>query len=286
MALIKGTCDEWEAIKERKEQEHKEQIKRIQDLVNGFDEVDDAIERHSNIVADAIFNGESQEDVMKKAMDFTKEIDEMKGKETHWDKKPGMIQEHSSDFYDAQWASAEENKRRLDTVNEALKCDSWEWEPTAGDKYARAFLSSMNDPVRHPSHYTEGKYECINYIHCKDYGFDLGNAVKYITRAGKKSPDKKIEDLRKAMQYLDFYLKEVTEPIEDYIPTVQYCDDKELSMLLTAALIHIDHAHTTPMVERKRTYSEVAKACIEAYISKLANPDGEYDTEMVGNRTE
>ena len=156
----------------------------------------------------------------------------------------------------------------------------------AFETYINKLNNIENDPVKHPAHYTDGKYECIDYIHCKGYGFDLGNAVKYITRAGKKSPDKKIEDLRKAMQYLDFYLNEVREPIEDYIPTVQYCDDKELSMLLTAAMIHIDHAHTTPMPERKRTYSEVAKACIEAYILKLTEDNGAYDKEMVGNRTE
>ena len=64
-----------------------------------------------------------------------------------------------------------------------------------------------NDPVSHPAHYTTGKIECIEYIEDKGLGFHLGNAVKYITRAGKKSPDKKIEDLRKAMWYIDRYIQ-------------------------------------------------------------------------------
>ena len=34
-------------------------------------------------------------------------------------------------------------------------------------------------------------------------GFNLGNAVKYISRAGKKDPDKYIEDLQKAVWYLN-----------------------------------------------------------------------------------
>lgn len=243
-SLIRGTCDEWEAIKERKEQEHKEQIKRIQDLVNGFNEVDDAIERHSNIVADAIFNGEPQEDVMKKAMDFTKEIDEMKGKETHWDK-----------------------------------------EPTFGDKYARAFLSSMNDPVKHPAHYTEGKYECIDYIQCRDYGFELGNAVKYLTRAGKKSPGKEIEDLRKAVQYLDFYYDRINNPEGDWIGIIEYSEDKGFPALLASALSHIDRAHTiTYDPEVQKAYVHMAIECISAYIRELGGSD--YDKEMVGNRTE
>lgn len=61
----------------------------------------------------------------------------------------------------------------------------------------------MNDPVNHPSHYTDGKIEVIDFIEDKQLGFCLGNAVKYISRAGKKNPDKEIEDLEKARWYLD-----------------------------------------------------------------------------------
>lgn len=37
--------------------------------------------------------------------------------------------------------------------------------------------------------------------------FNLGNAVKYISRAGKKDPAKALEDLRKARFYLDYEIK-------------------------------------------------------------------------------
>ena len=60
-----------------------------------------------------------------------------------------------------------------------------------------------NDPVNHPSHYTTGKIECIDFIEDKQLGFHLGNAVKYIVRAGKKDPAKTIEDLEKAAWYLN-----------------------------------------------------------------------------------
>lgn len=60
-----------------------------------------------------------------------------------------------------------------------------------------------NDPVNHPSHYTTGKIECIDYILDKELDFCRGNAVKYITRAGRKDPDKEIEDLEKAVFYLN-----------------------------------------------------------------------------------
>ena len=42
------------------------------------------------------------------------------------------------------------------------------------------------DPVTHPSHYTDGKIEVIDYIEDKGLDFHLGNAVKYISRAGHK----------------------------------------------------------------------------------------------------
>lgn len=61
----------------------------------------------------------------------------------------------------------------------------------------------MDDPVSHPSHYTDGKIETIDFIDDKKLDFCLGNAVKYISRAGKKDPDKKIEDLMKAAWYIN-----------------------------------------------------------------------------------
>lgn len=59
----------------------------------------------------------------------------------------------------------------------------------------------MNDNVNHPSHYTDGKIEVINFIEDKNLNFHRGNAVKYISRAGKKNPEKEVEDLEKAVWY-------------------------------------------------------------------------------------
>lgn len=60
----------------------------------------------------------------------------------------------------------------------------------------------MSDSVNHPDHYGgEGNpYEAILVIEEWKLGFCLGNAVKYISRAGKKGDE--IEDLRKAEWYL------------------------------------------------------------------------------------
>lgn len=58
--------------------------------------------------------------------------------------------------------------------------------------------------VTHPSHYTDGGIETITYIDAKGLNFCRGNAVKYISRAGKKDPAKEIEDLQKAVWYLNY----------------------------------------------------------------------------------
>ena len=62
---------------------------------------------------------------------------------------------------------------------------------------------ATDDPVNHPSHYTDGNIEVIDFILDKKLGFCLGNAVKYISRAGKKDPAKTVEDLEKAAWYLN-----------------------------------------------------------------------------------
>lgn len=58
------------------------------------------------------------------------------------------------------------------------------------------------EAVKHPSHYggADNPYEVIKVIEAWGLNFHLGNAVKYIGRAGKKSKYK--EDLQKAVWYL------------------------------------------------------------------------------------
>ena len=64
-------------------------------------------------------------------------------------------------------------------------------------------MSKVNDVVNHPSHYTDGKIEVIDFIEDKGLNFHRGNAVKYIAHAGKKNPAKEVEDLKKAVRYLN-----------------------------------------------------------------------------------
>lgn len=79
--------------------------------------------------------------------------------------------------------------------------------PLPSPGIAEALLG--NDNVNHPSHYTDGKIETIDFIEDKNLNFNLGNVVKYVSRCGKKkskglSADAKaLEDLKKARFYLE-----------------------------------------------------------------------------------
>lgn len=68
---------------------------------------------------------------------------------------------------------------------------------------------TTNDAVNHPSHYTQGKIEVIDYIEDKKLGYHLGNVVKYVSRAGHKN--NALEDLKKARWYLDRMIKNMEE---------------------------------------------------------------------------
>lgn len=65
----------------------------------------------------------------------------------------------------------------------------------------------MSDTVNHPSHYggANNPYEAIKVIDAWRLGFSLGNAVKYISRAGKKGQGiaAELEDLKKAAWYIN-----------------------------------------------------------------------------------
>lgn len=77
--------------------------------------------------------------------------------------------------------------------------------------FPRTKAETPDDPVQHPAHYTDGGIEVIDYIEAKGLGYHLGNAVKYISRAGKKDPAKTIEDLEKAVWYIKRKIKLLKE---------------------------------------------------------------------------
>ena len=67
-----------------------------------------------------------------------------------------------------------------------------------------------HEEIDHPAHYNVGNIEVIDAIEDWGLGFHLGNAVKHIARAGRKDPAKTEEDLRKAVWYIERFIKKQT----------------------------------------------------------------------------
>lgn len=69
-----------------------------------------------------------------------------------------------------------------------------------------------NDSVLHPSHYNFGNIEVIAAIEDWGFGsgFNRGNAIKYIARAGHKAPGTEVEDLKKAAWYIQREIERIS----------------------------------------------------------------------------
>lgn len=68
------------------------------------------------------------------------------------------------------------------------------------------------EQVDHPAHYNVGSIEVIDAIDDWKLGFSLGNAVKYIARAGHK--DDAVQDLKKAVWYIEHEIASLTDAQE------------------------------------------------------------------------
>lgn len=64
------------------------------------------------------------------------------------------------------------------------------------------FFADSDDSVNHPSHYTRGNIEVLDFIEDQKLDYHKGNAVKYICRAGFKPGNTELQDIEKAITYL------------------------------------------------------------------------------------
>lgn len=65
------------------------------------------------------------------------------------------------------------------------------------------------DPVNHPPHYKRGGLECMDVIDALGLtrGFCVGNAIKYLFRAGEKESSTEIVDVKKSAWYINHYIE-------------------------------------------------------------------------------
>ena len=65
----------------------------------------------------------------------------------------------------------------------------------------------VDNTVIKPSHYKAGEFDVISFCQIHDINFELGNVIKYVTRAGKKENNSELQDLFKAREFLNRRIK-------------------------------------------------------------------------------
>lgn len=75
-------------------------------------------------------------------------------------------------------------------------------------------MAEIKEMINHPAHYggIENQYEVVKVCEAWDLDKDayLFNVIKYVARAGRKHPDKELEDLKKALWYLERKIKRIS----------------------------------------------------------------------------
>ena len=74
-------------------------------------------------------------------------------------------------------------------------------------------MPEEREAVEHPAHYNVGGIEVIDALTAWGFGegFNRGNAIKYIVRAGRKDPAKEVEDLKKAAFYINAEIERIEQ---------------------------------------------------------------------------
>ena len=85
----------------------------------------------------------------------------------------------------------------------------------------------MSDNVKNPSYYNRGKIEVWEFIEDQGLDYHTGNAVKYIARAGFKDPSKEVEDLQKAIAFLERKIKVLNGTTDTNTEIKTFLDYKE-----------------------------------------------------------
>lgn len=81
--------------------------------------------------------------------------------------------------------------------------------------YIGSHTEIIYDNINHPTYYANGNIEVWDFIKDKNLNYDRGCAIKYICRAGLKDKNKEIEDLKKAINYLNHEIKHLEKEKEN-----------------------------------------------------------------------
>lgn len=142
----------------------------------------------------------------------------------------------------------------------------------------------MSDNVNRPSHYNRGKIEVWEFIEDQNLDYHTGNAVKYIARAGFKDPTKEVEDLQKAVAFLERKIRllsgttiesETGMGAEEFIQSLtrkqkEFLDRKY--KFREEMLVHFIDQHNKHKIERTKQDCLQWFYCLLEYIDLLRDP--------------
>lgn len=97
-----------------------------------------------------------------------------------------------------------QRRTKLKSAASKSKQDKWARSNRPSTLVPSAVMSMAvyaDDMVNHPPHYKTGGIETIDFIEAKNLGYNLGNVVKYISRADYKGD--RLENLKKAQWYIN-----------------------------------------------------------------------------------
>ena len=100
-----------------------------------------------------------------------------------------------------------ENSMTIEDVKKRVNEEICRYGGISAELLVNELSETAKEMVNHPSHYNMGKYEAIDVIEDWQLNFNLGNTVKYISRAGHK--DDIVQDLKKALWYLEREIKRI-----------------------------------------------------------------------------
>lgn len=140
--------------------------------------------------------------------------------------------------------------------------------------------------VKSPSYYNRGKIEVWEFIEDQGLDYHTGNAVKYIARAGFKDPSKEVEDLQKAIAFLERKIKVLSGTTDTNIE-IETCEDYRAT--LTAKQyeflenkFNISARRLTVAIDeyKQEETSYLEKQCIKWFYSTLTYASLTYGSQI------
>jgi len=67
----------------------------------------------------------------------------------------------------------------------------------------------QSDVVKNPKHYEQYEFEPVSFIMKNELSFWMGNVIKYVMRAGTKDDTDEVQDLKKAIRYIEMRINQL-----------------------------------------------------------------------------